>query len=249
MKSTLLGMFAIAALFGVEKVCAASVDGNNTAVVITRQNKAASTGWQLLCVPVDHFDIGGASAGTLTLDDVLPPSLYPENSQVILNNGGVTATITSGAWESSGTAMGETEMALGTSFLFYNPDDRNTAKPSALFGKTASAKTLAADPGTTDVVFCGQLNDSVNTAPSGSGLLSVGNNTNAPKSLSAIFTSMGANAQIFHIDHKGDSSYTVYRNRGGTWYKYVSGSRPAVVDLGEITLDPGEAVYFYRAAE
>lgn len=235
MKSTLLGMFAIAALFGVEKVCAASVDGNNTAVVIQKAAKAASTGWQLLCVPVDPFNIG-AGAGTITLAEVFPPSIYANGSQVIVGtNAEVTATIADNVWK-YGTGTGgdasEEKLNCGTTVLF---------------------KAGGVDP-SQEVVFCGQLNGTVTPAGEGTGsLLPVGNNTNTEKTLAQIFTNTGAlgtaNSQVFHIAAAGDSSYTVYRKRGNAWYKYVSGARPVQVTLESISLAPGEAVYFYRAAE
>jgi len=234
MKSTLLGMFAIAALFGVEKVCAASVDGNNTAVVIQKAAKAASTGWQLLCVPVDHFDIGADSETKITLAEVFPPSIYANGSQVIVGtDGDVVASIVDGAWQyGSGDAAGGYELDRGTTVLF---------------------KAGGADP-SQEVVFCGQLNETVTPARAGKGsLLPVGNDTDTACSLANIFTGTGAlgtaNSQVFHIAAAGDSSYTVYRKRGDTWYKYVSGARPVPVTLESISLAPGEAVYFYRAAE
>ena len=235
MKSTLLGMFAIAALFGVEKVCAASVDGNNTAVVIQKEAKAASTGWQLLCVPVDPFNIG-AGAGTITLAEVFPPSIYANGSQVIVGTeGDVTATIADNVWKygaGSGEAAGGYELVRGTTVLFKAGDASSSQ----------------------DVVFCGQLNGTVTPAEGGAGSIdSVGNDTNAACSLADIFKGTGAlgtaNSQVFHIAAAGQSSYTVYRKRGDTWYRYFAGARPEAVELEDISLAPGEAVYFYRAAE
>ena len=80
MKATLA---TLACLLTVGFLSAASVEGNNTAVVIRKNPVEARNGYQFLCIPVDGLNIAGEKGGEIALESVLPAATLPEDTLVM----------------------------------------------------------------------------------------------------------------------------------------------------------------------
>ena len=242
MKSALLSMVALAALAGVQ---AAQVEGNNTAVVIRRDNVASDTGHHLLCVPVAPLSISGPTAnGGTPLETLLPAALYPE-ATVTLNSESQTDSavyVSDGSkWTKEGS--GETVTAA-----------EDTATEQLLFpgqviwlSNPADKSTVTDETGGKPIVFCGEQNEAMADVSTEDGLHSIGNATSDTKKLSEIFVgTYGKGTQILSIAKRGDAEYTRYYYYGPTtgWKKFTPNGIYSV-DITTIDVHPGEAVYYF----
>lgn len=252
MKFALLSMAAIGVLAGVQ---AASVDGNNTAVVIRRDNVAAASGHQLLCVPVAPFDITGASTeeAEIPLSDLLPPALY-DGCKVTLDSNTSSAKtyeVSNGAWglvSNQNSSEGAPSVKPGTVLWFYNPKDAVST------GTNTEAVTAATegDP----VIFCGQEKTTNAQPQATAGIASIGNATTAPVTLAALFgqaadvtrngvTVGQAGDQMYRIEVRGDVNYTYYFHNGHAWYKIAADGQMAKANLADVEIASGEALYYH----
>ncbi len=250
MKSVLLSVFAIAALTGVQ---AASVDGNNTAVVVRRANTPSASGYQLICVPVKPFDVTGTQPdgeGTIALSELLPPATYT-GFKVTLNPTGSSTTYFSDgtAWTAQGDNDAAAEAATGVTvktgevlWLFKGADAKDQVEANVA---PLADETLA------PIVFCGEENKDLATPTANGQLAAIGNALSETKTLADIFTGTYAKgAQISHIATLHDTDYTVYRYYGegakGGWKKFdKTGIHSLEGGLASVQLLPGEAVYYY----
>lgn len=236
MKSALLSMVAIATLAGVQ---AASVDGNNTAVVIRRENKASASGHQLMCVPVKPFNITGTLSGaptTFALSEILPPALYV-GCQVTLKSGTTDSVIyeaSDSAWTQKDNSSNAAEpmVATGDVLWLYNPAD----------GQTNTRSASANQP----TVFCGEENSETPNINKGPSMQSLGNATSAEVSLAGLFgTSFQEGDQISRIAEKGHVNYTTYQYLDSAWYCLGNdGGITVVPNLSDVKIAPGEALYY-----
>ena len=221
--------FSVAVLLATMGLQAAEVAGNNVAVVIRRDNVASASGHQLMCVPVKPFDITGQGKGTITLDDILPASLY-DGCSVTLKSGttdAITYTASSGAW---GQAFQQTAPANASPVL-------QTGEVLWLHNKNDQGEP---------VVFCGESNDTNAEIVANGQLQSIGNATSQEVSLAALFgTTFQDGDQISRIAKYGDENYTMYQYLFGNWYELGSTGGITQVNLADIKIAPGEAMYYY----
>lgn len=229
-------LFSALAVVAAVSVHAAEVAGNNVAVVIRRDNIASASGHQLMCVPVKPFDITGQGQGTITLDDILPPALY-EGCSVTLNSGtqgAVTYTAGNGAWTQALTqdasSVASPTLKTGEVLWLYNTNDKATVEGA----------------GGEPVVFCGESNSANAKIVANGQLQAIGNATSAECSLADLFgTTFQEGDQISRIAKRGDANYTMYQYIYGSWYELGSTGGITSVNLADVKIAPGEAMYYY----
>ena len=241
MKATLA---TLACLLTVGFLSAASVEGNNTAVVIRKNVVKSDTGWQFLCVPVDGLAIDGSKEGKIALSTLLPPATLDVGTEVKID--GVTYRVNeNGDWDSDPTLPG------GTIFWVKAPNAEET-KPIV----SSLAAVLMGDAVTIDetppspIVFCGQDRTRTQQAWSALGAGSI----TALKNDSSVAITLDdaakladgetrTNDQIMTIQ-EGSAEYKSYFYRGTQWYSGKGVMKPVT---GAV-IAPGEAFYYYKAA-
>lgn len=221
----------ILSLLAVGSLVAASVEGNNTAVVIQKDPVASKTNYQFLCVPVDGLDItGSTTAASVTLSAFLPNDSYPENSVVYpLNSAGAIDTST--AYYSDGT-----NWHLGSK-LGANADDTAIAGGTILWVYVPDARA-------TTTVFCGE--DRTVTATARDVLVSnsvtaLKNDSSSALPISSLITGTFANDDEILRLQGGQNNYQhiVYDETKAVW---KSGSTST--SSADLTIAAGEAFYF-----
>lgn len=239
MKSTLLSLFALVALAGVQ---AASVEGNNVALVIRRANVASASGHQLICVPVRPFDITGqkATQGGIVLEDLLPAALY--KSATVTRNSGTMSAVT---YQSDGTSWKIENEDAGTVTLnprevlwLFNPQDKQELALNA---------ASEGEP----VVFCGEENVEQAPITANGQMQSIGNATASEVSLATLLRARTFNEgdQVSRIAKRHHKNYTVYLYSDGVWLTLHNDGGIDIADLNTIMIAPGEAVYYYLSPE
>lgn len=221
----------------------AAVQGNNTAVIISKTPAVTTASYQFLCVPVRGFDITGqAGNGFVALGSFLPASTLSEGTTLILPGEGNTQTIykvSGGAWvkeDSTGgtkalAAGAEPQVKTGTVLWLQLPP---STTPSTIYFVGEKGRTLAKDE-----KLIPSLED---------GMVAYGNDTDTAVPLSQVAAAQDGD-QIQCIED-GGATYKVYayvynaQAGGGKWFDW---SIPAFVD-DSVTIAPGEAFYYYRAA-
>lgn len=240
MKAT-LAMIACLAMAGF--LTAATVEGNNTAVVIQKDKVQASTGWQFLCVPVDGLAISGAKASGVDISTFLPPDSCNPNTEVyVLNAEGTkpsthTFQLTNNRWTAgSGTSnMVESNTVLKPGAILWVLDGNNVqVQPAAEGGESAPA---------TPITFCGQIRTrTAQERPSG------------PKKMTAMRNDGTTAITLRDVIRDGDTpqngdqillivngrnDYQRYYYSNGNWWD----GNTTLSDNKAI--QPGEAFYYY----
>ena len=239
MKAT-LAMIACLAMAGF-LTAAATVTGNNTAVVIQKAKVESKNGWQLLCVPVTALQINGATSETaISIDDILPPESYPVDAQVYID-GSAFATLTSvgttKSWVTSATTRSADDLKLPPGQVFW------LKKPAGEDNQMPTATT-----------FCGQeKRAATRERPRNGQMVLMRNDSDQPLKISEV---MGANAkdldEILRI--KQDSldyySFTYFTpadtepDKSKGWYDAPAGYTAA----NDVTIAPGEAFYYFASS-
>lgn len=163
MKTT-LAMIACLGVAGMVSA-AASVDGNNTAVVIQKDVVKSSNGYQFLCVPVNGLSIAGGTNGTLDIATFLPVTAYATGTTILVVKDGsakpsyeLTETTTTGdnvekktkAWT---LVSGGNEIGPGSVFWIKDPTS------SSGLGRSLTLSASATSDTATKTTFCGQQRD------------------------------------------------------------------------------------------
>lgn len=163
MKTT-LAMIACLGVAGMVSA-AASVDGNNTAVVIQKDVVKSSNGYQFLCVPVNGLSIAGGTNGTLDIATFLPVTAYATGTTILVVKDGLakesytlTETTTpvddvekkTKAWSS---VDGGYEIGPGSVFWIKDPTS------SSGLGRSLTLSASATSDTATETTFCGQQRD------------------------------------------------------------------------------------------
>lgn len=246
MKAT-LAMIACLAMAGF-LAAAASVEGNNTAVVIQKDKVESKTGWQLLCVPVEGLAINGSSSGAVAISAILPPDSYDVGTSVwIDSNQAFTLTETDGnrAWD-RGPSQSTDDLTPGQIFWIKKPAaDAGTGDSSSASGlsQSATAKlTAEAEAPSTPIIFCGQEHArSTITRPEGGKTALCANDSSEPLKISTIAPNgMKKGDQIFRVQND-KNNYQIYRRLTAEWKL----GNTAVTDNDVIA--PGESFYYYAA--
>ncbi len=233
MKGALTAVISALAL-GV--LSAAEVSGSNNVVVVQKEVRESSTGWQLLCVPVDGFSIDG-TAGTIDVNDLLPASYYTDGSKVyILNTDGSTPS-TPSCTLSNGTWSGTTTLSGGQSFWVRNPTTEDASASSLLLSAASEDDTsTTADP----IYFCGQERTrDIPDRPTSGTISAMKNDGATAVTLNKFISSPQVGDEILVIQ-SGSKNYLSYIYDNGSWWNII-----ADTDVGDTdTILPGEAFYY-----
>lgn len=226
----------------------AAVLGNNTAVIISKTPEVTTASYQFLCVPVRGFDITGQAGNDfVALGSFLPASTLSEGTTLILPGEGNTQTIytvsSDGKWVKANSTAGtealtdetEPQVETGTVLWLQLPASRTpNTTPNTIYFVGEKGRTLA---------------EGEKLIPSpAAGMVAYGNDTDTAVPLSQVAAAQDGD-QIQCIED-GGATYKVYayvynaQAGGGKWLDW---SIPAFVD-DSVTIAPGEAFYYYRAA-
>ena len=242
MKATLA---TLACLLTVGFLSAASVEGNNTAVVIRKNVVKSDNGYQFLCVPVDGLKIDGTKT-TVLLSTFLPPATLGLNTTATIDNTTYTvvenegektwATRDGDAW----VVADDVSLEGGKIFWLRDPLPMQNVSFAALFGVTPAGEGED-DPESETIVFCGQDRNRTIIAPVGGTVVAMSNDSSVAIKLSDVIENPQALDQILTIK-AGSSEYNIYRYLGGAWYG--SGANNVCND---VKIAPGEAFYYYKS--
>ena len=176
----------------------------------------------------------------------------------------ISASYTNSTWSyawknlDASQGLGGTQLKCGTVLWFFNPKDiaqsTGTGDLFTALAQTASVSLLAEGEGSTSsqVTFCGQQNKNQSAISCGgtSTLKKIGNETSEDLALSTLFndTTCAEGTQLFRIAKGGDVNYTIYVKRSTGWVvrKPTGGSESGSLD--NVTLAPGEAMYYFAIA-
>lgn len=228
MKATLA---TLACLLTVGFLSAASVDGNNTAVVIRKNVVKSDNHYQFLCVPVDGLSIDGVTKNTVKLSTVLPPATLGVDARVTL--GTTTYTVV----ENNNVKQWATKN--GESFVPVTAENEPKLTGGAIFwlwDKSNNNQTI---------VFCGQDRDRDLLVQLDRGVVPLKNDSSVQVALKDAVNMSGFvpqhGDQILTIQ-ANDSDYTIYQYLNGKWYG------PGFNNVcGETAfIAPGEAFYYYN---
>lgn len=219
----------------------AAVQGNNTAVIISKTPAVTTASYQFLCVPVRGFDITGQAGNDfVALGSFLPASTLSKGTTLILPGEGNTQTIykvDGGAWVKEDSTGGTKALAAG-------------AEPQVKVGSMLWLR-LPASKSLSTIYFVGEkgrtLAEDEKLIPSPDvGMVAYGNDTDKPVPLSQVAEAQEGD-QIQCIEN-GGTTYKVYiymvdpTGTQGNWFDWNTFD---VAD--DITIAPGEAFYYYRA--
>lgn len=244
MKATLA---TLACLLTAGLLTAASVDGNNTAVVIRKNVVQSDTGFQFLCVPVNGLNIAGVNGGTVKLSTMLPPETLTAGTKISLVNstGSVTQEAAISSVEGVNTWSTDLDLSGGQIFWLKVGEDAEAANQEeasvaslSLFA-TAGQEEEAANGETEPIVFCGQDRTRSPITPGLGVLTPMSNDSSVPLKLSEV------NANPVNLDtimtiKSGSSDYELYDYFGGVWYG------PMGEPCNDVEIAPGEAFYYFK---
>lgn len=218
---------------------AASVDGNNTAVVIRKNVVESDNGYQFLCVPVNGLDITGGETGGVALNTMLPPETLEEGTTLTIDTTTYSVQLVDEVktWVVgvSGTAVADVTLEGGTIFWLRSP----TVSLASIFSAGASDLQLLNASASEPIVFCGQDRERTTIAPESGEATAMCNDSSESVALKDVIASPKQGDQILTIK-SGTSEYEIYRYLGTTWYG------PGFNNLcNETLIAPGEAFYYY----
>lgn len=250
MKKSMLAFASCALVAGA--VMAATVEGNNTAVVIQKEPVVSTTLYQFLIVPVKPFDItNSANASTaIPLNELLPPEGYVKGT--VVYSATKTPRVTYKVVDLNDDGVNEwtadEENPIGN-------DDKPFSTGDILWLQTAGGAPT--DP----TVFCGELSadevivDDVNNT----GMIPFGNATSEAISYYAL--KFASDTEEDYGPHKGDTIYVleadtteytryVYQTVGeGTdlyWTKKDPNGSSWMVALNVSDVMPAGAAAYYK---
>lgn len=203
----------------------ATVTGNNTAVVIQKDKVESSTGWQLLCVPVNGLALSGATNAALDIDTILPPEVYDAGTKVYIDSSvAFTRAEATEEWL-KGEGVTSKEVAPGTIFWIQKPG----TDPSAALTAEAS----------TSIVFCGQDRTAdTRTRPEVGTLALMKNDSSSPLAIKDVVSNAQKGDEIMRVAG-GKRNYKVYQRFSSEWKDPTDGSSAQTV-----TIAPGESFYY-----
>lgn len=236
MKATLA---TLACLLTAGLLTAASVDGNNTAVVIRKNVVESDNGYQFLCVPVNGLDITGGEPGGVALNTMLPPETLEEDTMLTIDKTTYSVQTVEGVktWVVgvAGTTVADVTLKGGTIFWLHTP----TVSLNSLFSAGASDLQLLNASPSEPIVFCGQDRARTTIEPESGKATAMCNDSSESVALKDVIASPKQGDQILTIK-SGTSEYEIYRYLGTTWYGPGFNN-----DCNETLIAPGEAFYYY----
>lgn len=222
---------------------AASVDGNNTAVVIRKNVVESDNGYQFLCVPVNGLDITGGETGGVALNTMLPPETLEEGTMLTIGTTSYSVQSVGGVktWVEgvSGANVANVTLEGGTIFWLSTPTQTQTMSLNSLFSAGASDLQLLNASASEPIVFCGQDRARTTISPVSGEATAMCNDSSESVALENVIASPKQGDQILTIK-SGTSEYEIYRYLGGTWYG-PGFNNPC----NDTLIAPGEAFYYY----
>ncbi len=244
---------------------AASVDGNNVAVVIQKDPKQSANGFQFLCIPVKGFDIAqSGEKKSISLADILPPSTYKlaDGAETTKTKPYVIIVRSS----AEGVAANAQYNSDGTDWVNNaNDSDKNPTlyATDVLWLNTGDMAT------TPNAIFCGESNGDSGAVVSPTedhkgNVVAEGNYRSASVKISELVSTPANGDWLYVTQHSteenetSDYLYYTYDQRG--WLKWgkkaVSGLGGTTVEVEDWvpvedtdTIAAGEAFYFYRQSK
>lgn len=239
MKGALTAVISALAL-GV--LSAAEVSGSNSAIVVEKDVRESSTGWQLLCVPVNGFSVDNATTGTIDVNDFLPASYYNSGSVVytVDESGNSTEACTLG---DSGWTGDVTEFSGGQTIWLKKKATSTASSVMALALAGLSASTTSESSSDT-IYFCGQARDLTPIDRPDAGTIALRKNDSAAGiALKSLVESPQAGDTILTVQN-GKKNYLYYTFNGTVWMR---NSAPRT-DSSDVEILPGEAFYYQSIA-
>ncbi len=239
MKGALTAVISALAL-GV--LSAAEVSGSNSVIVVEKDVRQSSDGWQLLCVPVNGFSVANATTATIDVNDFLPANYYNSGSVVytVDESGNSTEACTLG---DSGWTGDVTEFSGGQTIWLKNKATSvaSTGMALALAGLTASTTT---ETSSDTILFCGQERNLTTITRPDAGKIALRMNDSATGiALKSLVESPQAGDTILTVQN-GKKNYLYYTFNGTVWMK---NSAPRT-DASDVEILPGEAFYYQSIA-
>lgn len=241
MKATLA---TLACLLTVGFLSAASVDGNNTAVVIRKNVVESDTGFQFLCVPVDGLDIANGTAKTIKLSTLLPPTTLTAGTMIIFVGGELgenKTTATVNAVEGGDNVWSPDDIELSGGQIYWLSYQAPVVNKSA---RTRSTVTTYATTSADTVIFCGQDRGNPTEVEPETGVVTpMANDSStaiALKNITVITKTAPGDLDTILVIKKGSSDYKQYNYFGTKWYG------PNGADADADTIAPGEAFYYFK---
>lgn len=220
---------------------AAEVGGNNTAVVIQKEAVKSATNYQFLCVPVDGLAINGTAESPIAIGTILPTSAYNTGTEVyVLNRDGVCPRNPTFRLVDSGWVLDEDQKG-----------ENVTANGTLIPGRILWVKGVTSAD---SVLFCGQNRTRADQARK-QGTVAMRNDGASEIDFAHILKATADDGVVTYSSPKmGDqvllvtadsTNYKRYRYDSSIskWRDYTG----AVIELGAITIKPGEAFYYYSA--
>ncbi len=240
---------------------AASVSGNNTAVVIQKAPvQSPGSYFQFLCVPVKGFDITGAGAATvsgedlgmtISLKDLLPPSEYPAVPGTDINDNEVTNYPYVQLVKYHGA---------DADFVQYNCDGTDWVINAAVTGYPEKNPELNGGDimwlqshatTTKPTIFCGELvSGTTDVIAPASGITAQGNKASTAIKINdnTIINGGAKSGDVIYVLQSESNEYKNYLKADDGWKKWAE-IEPGYWDWTNViddTIPAGEAFYYYR---
>lgn len=238
MKATLA---TLACLLTVGFLSAASVDGNNTAVVIRKEVVQSKTGYQFLCVPVNGLDIAAGEAKTVALSTMIPATLVPATTTLTLV--GTVSGYESGKSvsvnEVEGVKSWSEDLLLKGGQIFWL---KFAGKTSSGTGGRSAGVAVAQTTAPETLVFCGQDRARTVVEPAKGFVKEMCNDSSVAIKLSEVVENP-TNLDTIMTIQSDSNEYKMYDYFGDTWYG------PNSAKCNDVTIAPGEAFYYFKRYE
>ena len=239
MKGALTAVISALAL-GV--LSAAEVSGSNSAIVVEKDVRESSTGWQLLCVPVDGFSVDNATTGTIDVNDFLPPSYYNEGSTLYTVDAEGTLTLACTLGETEWT--GDTTTLTGGQIFWVKNDVATSVGANAAFLMALASGTTTTSDTAETILFCGQERTPETITRPDDETIALRKNDGADAITLANIVSSPVSGDEILVIQDGKKNYMSYYYNGNIWKNLYTRA-----DSSDVTILPGEAFYYQSAKQ
>ena len=238
MKGALTAVISALAL-GV--LSAAEVSGSNSAIVVEKDVRESSKGWQLLCVPVNGFSVDNATTATIDVNDFLPASYYNVGSTLYTVDDAGASTLACTLDETGWT--GTTTTLTGGQIFWVKNSETATSAANVASLLDLDEETTTAESADT-ILFCGQERtpDAI-TRPDDETIALRKNDGADAITLANIVSSPVSGDEILVIQD-GKKNYMSYYYNGNIWKNLYTRA-----DSSDVTILPGEAFYYQSAKQ
>ncbi len=224
---------------------AAEVSGSNNVVVVQKEVRESSKGWQLLCVPVNGFSIDNATDGTIDVNDFLPAEYYNVGSTLYTvddkGKSTLACTLTTDTDTSTTAWTPATTLTGGQIFWVKNSEEDTSAENIDSFSLTATETTTTSESADT-ILFCGQERTPDTITRPDDGAIALLKNDGADTIALADIVSSPVSGDEILVIQDGKKNYMSYYYNGAIWKNLYTRA-----DSSAVTILPGEAFYYQSA--